>query len=110
MIPSASCWSTFASSSIRTWITIWLGSPRGSADVEETPCYLLARPDLGKGAVFLRIEVNLERFFVRSEIHLRLHSASRCWTFAGFTTRYHYRRTRSAALAGIQPRSSFGST
>ncbi len=51
--------------------------PRRAAHVEKAAGHFLARADLGKGAVFLRVEVYLERFFVRPEIHFRLHPCSR---------------------------------
>ena len=48
--------------------------PGSASNMKETPGHFLSRSDLGKGAVTLRIEINLERFFVRSHVHLGLHA------------------------------------
>ena len=60
---------------------------RRAAHVEKTPRHFLAGADFGEGAVLLRVEINLERFLVRPEIHLRLHALTRCGTSPAFTTR-----------------------
>ena len=46
--------------------------PGGPAYMEKTTGDFLPGADLGEGPVFLRIEIDLERFFVRPELHLRL--------------------------------------
>ena len=46
----------------------------GAADLEKTPRHFLAGADLGEGAVAFAIEIDLERLFVRPEIHFRVHA------------------------------------
>ena len=47
--------------------------PGRAADMEKAARHLLASADLGERSVFLRIEIDLERFLVRPDIHLRVH-------------------------------------
>ena len=49
---------------------------RGAADMEKTPRHFLAGADLGKGAVLICVEINLERLLVRPNIHLGIHTNS----------------------------------
>src|SRR4029077_13657535 len=46
------------------------GRPAG---LKEAPRYFLSRSDLREGTVFTAIEINLERFLVRSDFHLWVH-------------------------------------
>src|SRR5438046_9161745 len=46
--------------------------PGSTSNMKETPGHFLSRSDLGKGTVTLRIEINLDRFFARSYVHLDL--------------------------------------
>src|SRR4051812_21906850 len=57
-----------------------------AAHVKKSPCYFLPSANLGECPVLLRVEIYLERFLVRPQIHLRLHRSSRCGTFPQFTT------------------------
>src|SRR2546423_1500959 len=45
-----------------------------AAHMKKTPRYFLSRADLRERAVLLRVEIYLERFFVRPKIHFRLHA------------------------------------
>ena len=44
--------------------------------MEKTARHFLSGADLGEGAVFICVEINLERFLVRPDIHLGLHTNS----------------------------------
>src|SRR5205085_8694651 len=62
--------------------------PRRAADMEKSPGDFLPGSDFRESAVLLRVEIYLERLFVRPDVHFRLHPVSRCRTIAGFTTRH----------------------
>ena len=44
-----------------------------AADLEKAPRHFLPGADLGEGPVAFDVEIDLERFFVRSDFHLRVH-------------------------------------
>src|SRR5262249_27006496 len=95
----------------------------------KTTRHFLTAADLGKCPVLCAIEVNLERFSVRSDIHLRFHSnpssslnlnlfhpndladrfKARKLRRSRRQERRDYIRTCSSLLAGSQPRRLFGS-
>src|SRR6188472_18153 len=58
---------------------------RSAADIKKTARHLLPRPDFGKGAVTLGIEIDLERLLTCSDIPLRLHN-SKMSAFVPFST------------------------
>src|SRR5437588_2984719 len=49
-----------------------------AAHMEKTAGHLLSGADFREGPVLLRIEIDVERLLVRAEIHLRVHTHSRC--------------------------------
>ena len=48
----------------------------GGAAHEKTACHFLASADLGERSILLCIEIDLERFLVRPDIHLRVHRSA----------------------------------
>src|SRR5262245_674296 len=44
-----------------------------TANMEESPRYLLAGPDFCKGPIAFRIKIDLERFLAYAEVHLLIH-------------------------------------
>ena len=86
---------------------------RSAPDMEKSSSDLLAGADLGEGPVLLRVEIDLERLLIGADIHLRVHTQSRCGQLGASqprtkAPRRDYIRTRCAPFAGIQPRRSFG--
>jgi hypothetical protein len=61
-------------------------SAGGATHLKKPAGYLLTGPDFGERAVLLGIEINLERFFVRSDIHFGVHLRLNMWPFGGFST------------------------
>src|SRR5438105_15398652 len=47
---------------------------------------LLAGADFSEGPILLCVEIELERFLVGADIHLRVHTQIKMWTFTSFST------------------------